>query len=336
MELTGVMKNRFFAAYALFTVLVLFGCDSNKTDKNQTKTVTKPFVQGPSISGDSAFAFVKAQVDFGPRVPNTTAHSKCADFLVRKFKSYGWEVKEQFFTSKTFDGKQLNLRNIIASFNPTTAKRVVLASHWDSRPFADQDTTDKEKPIDGANDGASGVGVLLEIARTVTQATQKPGIGIDIVLFDGEDYGPPSGTESPIEDPWCLGSQYWAKNPHVASYKAYYGILLDMVGAKNANFSMEGSSMHYAPNIMQKVWETGHKLGYGHFFSYSRTSGITDDHVYVNEIAKIPMIDIIHHDPNGSRYFGWYWHTHEDNIKAVDPTTLKAVGQTILTTLYNE
>ncbi len=288
----------------------------------------------PDFNPDSAFYFIEKQVEFGPRVPNTPAHQSCGKYLVETLRNMGLQVIEQDFIATAFSGTKLESKNIIASFKPNASRRILLAAHWDSRPFADQDTENREKAIDGANDGASGVGILLEIMR-VLQNDAKATVGVDVIFFDAEDYGQPEGMDYQ-PDTWCLGSQYWSKNFHKPNYSANYGILLDMVGAKDAKFYQEGISMEYASHIVLKVWKTAEKIGYGSFFVHEQTGAITDDHTYVNRYAKIPMIDIIQHDPNSPSYFGKYWHTHDDNIQVIDKQTLKAVGQTVLQVIYNE
>ncbi|HNW69097.1 MAG TPA: M28 family peptidase [Bacteroidales bacterium] len=291
----------------------------------------------PVFNEDSAYNYVKAQTDFGPRVNNTAAHEKCAAWLEQKLKSYTKDVTIQKAKVRAYNGTSLNMKNIIASFNPDAPGRIMLCSHWDSRPYADWDE-DKSKnrtPIDGANDGASGVGVLIEIARIISQ--NKINMGLDIIFFDAEDYGEPQDDNKKYnEDNWGLGSQYWAKNPHVPNYKAHYGILLDMVGVENANYTKEGFSMEYAPDVMNKVWDAAARIGYGGNFSNAQTNPITDDHYYVNKISGIPTIDIIHYDSQTSSGFYKNWHTTNDNIENVDKRSLKAVGQTLLTVIYEE
>jgi glutaminyl-peptide cyclotransferase len=299
--------------------------DSVITDK----PVEKAVVTAPVFNQDSAYFFVEKQVSFGPRIPNSTNHVRCADYLVQTLKKFGAKVMEQDFQAKTYDGKMLRSKNIIASINPEASKRILLAAHWDTRPWSDEDDKSPAKTFDGANDGASGVGVLIEIARAINRAEKKPAVGIDIILFDAEDYG-----KSEHQNSYCLGSQYWAKNKHIPNYSAYYGILLDMVGAKGARFSKEGVSMEYAPSIVNKVWDQASSLGYNQYFIHQVAGSITDDHYYVNKEAKIPMIDIIEYDPDSG--FGDYWHTQEDNMQVIDKNTLKAVGQTLLQVLYNE
>ncbi|NOZ45742.1 MAG: M28 family peptidase [Chlorobi bacterium] len=328
------MKN---LAYIFVSLVLLFSCKPT-TNKKETKYIKPaPRITVPQLNPDSAYNFVKQQVDFGPRVPNTRAHEKCADYLVKKLKSYNAEVIVQKATVKSFDNKSLNIKNIIGQYNPANKNRIILTSHWDSRPFSDHSEHPelRDNPILGANDGASGVGILLEIARLFKQ--NPPTIGVDIIFFDAEDYGSPDHKDLPYKpDAWCLGSQYWSKNKHRKNYSAKYGILLDMVGAPNAIFTREGFSMNYAPWLVDKVWGAGTKLGYSNFFDYTQTGSITDDHYYLNTIAQIPSIDIIQYDPTTETHFGAYWHTENDNMSNIDKYTLKAVGQTLLYIVYNE
>lgn len=329
--------------FSFFLVLILTSCNTgSKTIEGDRKSKNERSVTVPSFSSDSAYLFIEKQLAFGPRVPNTAAHQLCGDYLINKFSSYGARVLVQNFTEQAYDGTVLRLRNIIASYNPSEKKRILLAAHWDTRPFADKDTVGRYKPYAGANDGASGVAVLLEIARKLN-FHELPKVGIDIVLFDGEDYGEHMDVKvSPTKNNrmqiwWCLGSQYWATNPHVNKYSAYYGILLDMVGAKDARFYKEGGSMQFAPKVVNKIWTNARYLGYGSYFVNANAPGITDDHIFVNTIAKIPTINIVDHDPNSSTYyFPDYHHTHRDDISIIDRQTLQAVGETLLYVLYHE
>ena len=237
---------------------------------------------------------------------------------------------------RLFNNEIITAKNIIASYKPEYANRIVLAAHWDSRPFADHDPdkNNHNKPIDGANDGASGVGVLLEIARL--SKIMPPEIGFDIILFDVEDYGTPQDMQTDKEETWCLGSQYWSKNPHKKNYFARYGILLDMVGAKDAKFPKEYFSKQYASDIVRKVWNKAAQLGYSNYFIDKDGPAITDDHIYMNRIAQIPTIDIVHLESGGDNVFFEHWHTLKDNMDNIDRNTLKAVGQTVTEVLYNE
>jgi len=324
------MKNSIKLAIGCVLLITAISCDNK--EKTGEKEVTKTYVPAPPFNEDTAYYYVDKQVAFGPRVPNTPNHDQCGDYLIEELKKDSFQVTIQQFQAAAFDGKMLALRNIIASINPKAEKRIILAAHWDTRPFADQDSVDQKKPIDGANDGASGVGILLEVAKAITASDKLPKVGIDIILFDGEDYGAPSFFTGKSENTYCLGSQYWAKNNPT---HAYYGILLDMAGSENAHFAMEGNSRVYAPDVTKQVWDMANHLGFSQYFIYSESQSITDDHLYVNELAKIPMIDII--DYNGQEgYFGYYWHTHKDNMKIISKSTLKAVGETLLNVIYNE
>jgi Zn-dependent M28 family amino/carboxypeptidase len=333
----AITLNYIFKISLFFIPLVLFvGCNKKKSVESTTQN-QPTVVQAPNFNPDSAFNFVAQQIAFGPRVPNSKAHIQCGDYLIATLKKYNFEVSVQSFNVTAFDNKNLNARNIIGSINPTATKRIILASHWDSRPFADQDKTNTNSPIDGANDGASGVGVLLELARVISNSTQKPSVGIDIIFFDVEDYGQPENSGFPEKnDTWCLGSQYWSSNKHKPNYSAYYGVLLDMVGAKDAKYAMEGTSMYYAPGVVNKIWGTANALGYGNRFVYNQVENIVDDHYYVNSIAKIPMADIIEYENSDGSFFSKTWHTHDDTIENIDKNSLKAVGQTLLQVVYNE
>lgn len=320
-------------------LLLMFGCQSSP-EKKATKSNKKKrtVVSIPDFNSDSAFHYIEKQVEFGPRVPNTEAHRECANYLVNKLGAFTDTAFFQSFKARAYNGTILSGKNIIGSFRPGFNNRILLCAHWDTRPVADHDPdpAQHDQPIDGANDGGSGVGVLLEIARQLSM--QKPGIGIDIILFDAEDYGPPqSDQQRAAGDWWALGSQHWSRNPHVVNYYARYGILLDMVGAKDAKFYMEGYSMNYAPGILKKVWNTAHRIGYQQYFIFEQGGYIDDDHKYVNEIRNIPTINIIHLDPQSSnRSFFEHWHTIEDTMDKLSRETLKAVGQTLLTVIYEE
>lgn len=341
------MQQRSFSiAISLFLGASLFiaACNSKQQSQSegQTQTTQTP---APAFNADSAYQYIEQQVAFGPRVPNTAAHQKAGDYMIAKLKQFGFEVTVQSFVATTWDGKKLNARNIIGSLNPQATKRILLASHWDSRPHADQDSVvaDQKKPVPAANDGASGVGVLLEMARAIQQAKDKPTVGVDLIFFDAEDWGngeKASGDtekESPNVDfvGFCLGSRYWARNPHKPGYSAYYGVLLDMVGAKGATFAREGYSVELAPGVVTTIWQTASQLGYSQYFVDQSGSAITDDHIAPNIIAKIPMIDIIHTNVLTGAFFP-AWHTDNDDMSNIDRNTLKAVGQTLLQAVYNE
>lgn len=332
------MKNKLL----YITISIIFiACGSDKKEKrkkanpiNQTVAV-QPTIEKPDFNADSAYIFIKEQVDFGPRYPNNEAHGKCATYLEEKMSSFGIETITQIGSARTFNNKEITIKNIIGSYLPEAENRILLFAHWDSRPFADQDSKNMTQPILGANDGASGVGILLEVARQLS--IHQPEIGVDIIFFDAEDYGQPSSAMvTGISDSWCLGSQYWSRNLHKENYTAKFGILLDMVGSKDAYFTKESISMKYAPNIMNKVWNNAQQLGHGNHFVNQPTYFVgTDDHQYVNEIVGIPSIDIIHYDRN-TQNFHPTWHTHNDNMDVINKNTIKAVGEVLLYTIYTE
>lgn len=328
--------------FLLMAATICFSCDNGKK-KQQDKTPTITLEKTPQFSPDSAWRFTEAQTLFGPRVPNTEGHEACRVYLVESLRRSGASVIEQKAALKAFDGTKLNSTNIIASFNPGNSNRILLCAHWDTRPWADQDPNKDNwhKPISGANDGASGVGVLLEIARLIGNEISvngnAPKIGVDIIFFDAEDYGCPEfyeGTKD--ENSFCLGTQYWANNPHVNGYKAKYGILLDMVGGKAPNFEWDYFSKKYAQNILDKVWSKASDLGYSNYFVSREGGAITDDHLYINRIASIPCIDIIDYDVNTVIGFVSYWHTIDDTMQNIDKNTLKVVGETLMQVIYSE
>lgn len=324
--------------YTILSVvlLLLFACSSEpQQEVKQAPKKPKVKIEVPTFNADSAYHYIQQQVDFGPRVISSKAWENCAIWLEQKFLQYTTNVIVQEATTTTYDGKKHTLKNIIASFSPEKKNRIALFAHWDSRHIADHDTKDQNKPILGANDGGSGVGVLIELARQFS--IKEPKIGIDIILFDAEDYGQPENSGYPImQDSWCLGSQHWSKNPHKVNYTARYGILLDMVAGEDATFYLEGYSSYFASSILQKVWKRGHKLGYGRHFIYENSPQIMDDHLYVNTLAYIPTIDIIEYDPTTANRFNKHWHTHGDDMNNIDKNTLKAVGQTLMEVLYRE
>ncbi len=316
-------------------LISLSGCNNNvKTNNPKEETAQVKSVAVPQFNADTAYFFIQKQLSFGPRVPNTKAHRECGDWLVSMLKKYNLTVTEQKIRLRAFDGTMLDSRNIIGSLNPDSRSRILLCSHWDSRPWADHDpdVANQKKPVPAANDGASGVAVLLEVARVMSAS--NPGVGVDILLFDAEDYGEPQDARGSYEDAWALGSQYWSRNPHTPGYTARFGILLDMVGAEGAVFGQEGNSRYYAPNIVRKVWETAERIGYGNFFVNNNTGQVIDDHLYVNENLRIPTIDIIDYSDQREKGFFDYWHTTGDDIDKISKETLKAVGQTVVTVVY--
>lgn len=315
---------------------LLLSCGNKGAGDQLTGTVSEADA-APGFDADSAYVYVETQVGFGPRVPNTEAHRLCGDYLVSELKRFGAVTFVQDMVLTAYNGERLSCRNIVGSYCSENKKRVLLFAHWDTRPFADQETdpVKQRTPIDGADDGASGVGVLLEIARQL--GLRNPEVGVDIIFFDAEDYGVPEFEKAThyVPDSWCLGSQFWAKNPHQPGYRAEYGILLDMVGAHHASFYKEYTSMRYSARTVERVWNTARDLGYGKFFINAEGGSVLDDHHSVIE-RGIPSIDIINYDPERDLGFAAYWHTHNDTMKNIDRETLKGVGQTVLEVIYKE
>lgn len=331
------------AALAIGGLHYYKNADSKVQNIEETEEVAKVNPVGPSFNADSAYAFTKAQCDFGPRDMNSRGHDLCGEWIVSKFKEYGCKVTTQTATLAGYDGTKLRSRNIMASINPEATTRILLCAHWDSRPWADNDpdSANWRKPILAANDAASGVAVMLELARIIGKSKDEKAfnkqLGIDFVCFDAEDWGTPQWADvADNADSWALGAQYWSMNlPQ--GYEARYGILLDMVGGIGAKFYREGMSMQYAPEIVKKVWRAAREVGFGSYFPKEDGGVITDDHVPVNQFAKIPTIDIIPYYADCQQSsFGPTWHTLADNMENIDKNTLKAVGQTLVQVIYKE
>ena len=297
---------------------------------NDTLATPPPFkALAPAIDADSAYDFVAKQVAFGPRIPNTKAHAECAAWMAAEFTRFGAQVTVQQADVRAFDGTTFAIKNIIAAYNPSQVRRIRVTAHWDSRPYADKDAKNPKGKLDGANDGGSGVAVILELARQFS--LKAPSIGVDLILWDAEDYGNYSDNES-----WCLGSQYWAKNPHQPGYRALYGINLDMVGAKDARFTKDAYSMQYASLETDKLWNIAHNLGYGAYFPLQNKGFASiDDHYFIIQIAGIPMVEVIDRNVGTGEFFP-HWHTTEDKLDKIDKATLQAVGQTVLEVIYRE
>jgi hypothetical protein len=351
------MKSRQIIAIALIALFVLsIGYFSFFKEKGSVKPVrpgdkkaTRQEIQAPEFNADSSYYYVQEQVAFGPRVPGSAPHTKCGDWLVSELSRRGATVTEQKTTLKMFDGKPVPVRNIIGSFQPEKTNRIMLCAHWDTRPFGDKDPDKSRwyKPIDGANDGGSGVGVLLEISRLIAEKPTES--GIDIIFFDVEDAGATEFKNPETADvlnekfisSWCLGSQYWGMNKHVPNYNPKFGILLDMVGGANAQFNQEKYSLEIGTDLVRLVWNTADKLGYGQYFTDKEVEGVIDDHYMVSR-AGVRCIDIIDTRPQVSAMglngyvFGPYHHTHNDNMKIIDKEVLKAVGQTVAQVIYNQ
>lgn len=321
------MKARLIAAIGL---LLFFGSCNNDQQTNLKFTDRNRPV--PNFNADSAYSFIVEQVEAGPRAPGSDGHQRTKSYLVNKLKTYAGNsyVFTQDFSHRGYGGATMEMANIIAAFNPASDDRIMLCAHWDTRPRADQDTLRVLEPILGADDGASGVAVLLEMARLFSK--KKPPIGVDIVLFDGEDYG----REGDISQ-YFIGSRFWSNYPPVENYSPRFAILLDMVGGKNAQFLREGFSEQFVPGLVREVWAIADQKGYESLFKPKDGARVSDDHVVINRVRDIPAIDIINHrvHENGNVKFPPYWHTHDDNLQIIDKATLEAVGEVLTELIYN-
>lgn len=331
---------RFFSTVLCLVSLfpVMLSCSGGSASEGNAAIATSgqsaataapdPASKAAAFDVDTAMAYLRRQVDFGPRVPGTDAHRRCADWLAATLASMGATVTDVTVPADNpATGDKVPVRNIFAQFNPDAARRVILLAHYDTRPVADEDPSpsNRSKPIDGANDGASGVAVILETARHASLL--KPSEGLDILFADMEDSG-----ESGNDDTWCLGSARWASSdmPYTANNMPRYGILLDMVGGRGAVFPREYFSETYAPAVNAMVWSAAESAGHGSLFVNTAGDAINDDHLSLLR-AGIPTVDIIDMRPDG---FNPTWHTLDDNIDNIDPLTIKAVGETVMKTVF--
>ncbi len=327
------MKQQINFLWIFLVLLLVTGCrEPSPTNQSSAAVAIQP-VKVPSFSQDSAFAHIEKQLSFGIRVPGTPSHIACKDWMVAKFKSYGADVIEQDFMANIYNGEKWPSTNVIAQFNKDKKKRVILSAHWDSRFIAemDQDKKKRDEPIPGADDGGSGTGVLIEIARLLQE--NPIDLGVDLILWDAEDQGDPSGA---VKNSWCLGSQYWSRKKHKKNYRAKWGINLDMVGAKNPRFGQDDDSRYYAGQLLDKVWTMAQNMGYSDMFVNENTGRLTDDHIYVNRLGQVPMIDIINQPKGSKTSFMGCWHTHCDDISNIDKRSLKVVGQVVTAAIYKE
>jgi Zn-dependent M28 family amino/carboxypeptidase len=315
--------------------------------KQQQSSTTNS--QLSTFSADSAYTYIAQQLAFGARVPGTQAHEACGDWLLSELAPHGAQVKNQHGTITNYAGKPQAIRNIVAILEGNTSYAILLCAHWDCRPWSDEEELyeDRFEPVMGANDGASGVGVILEMVRQLSIRKSKGEFipTVQVVFFDCEDMGTPAHfTGSQRDHTWCLGSQYWAQeyklstlNSQHSTLNFQYGILLDMVGDPSATFPKEYFSMQYARGYVEQLWRTAQHLGYGRYFVQQATYyPITDDHYYVSTIAGIPCVDIIDYKTNTETGFAEWWHTQHDDIQNINKQTLQAVGETVLTTICSK
>ena len=338
----NTMKKIRFSLWVALFIFILYSCKQDNRSVQETVTeAPKKEVTIPVFNSDSAYAYVEKQVSFGPRSPNSEGHRDCKNYLVNKLGSFADQVIQQDFSAQTYRGDAFDATNIIGQFNPSNRERILLAAHWDSRFIAEEDPDEskRDEPILGADDGGSGVGVLLEIARLMK--SDPIDLGVDIVFFDAEDQGERGNPNA--NETWCLGAQHWSRNPHSGGANAKFGILLDMVGGKNAQFSIENVRNTYEPvhagkidALYREVWQLAQAMGKGNYFVKTVTNPTTDDHYFVNIIRKIPMIDIINKPLDSRTSFMPNWHTHADDMDGIDKRTLRAVGQVVTAIVYKE
>ena len=333
-----IIDNKYFAKTLFIFHFSLFisSCGLRQQTASSDPVAATPV--GPTFVADSAYAYCEQQCAFGPRTMNSPAHDLCGQWIASKFQSFGLTVTTQRADLRGYDGTMLHATNIIASYRPELSDRILICAHWDSRPWADNDPDESNwhKPVLAANDGASGIGVMLELARLLPDSLK---VGIDFISFDAEDWGTPQWSDVADQgNTWALGSQYWAAHLPKQQAKAYrYGILLDMVGGQGAMFYKERLSQQYASSIVDRVWRAAQVVGFGSMFPDKPGTYITDDHQPINTVAKIPCIDIIPYYPACEQStFGPTWHTLQDDMAHLDRTALQAVGQTLIQVLFSE
>ncbi|MEJ7811229.1 MAG: M28 family peptidase [Gemmatimonadaceae bacterium] len=271
---------------------------------------------GPSspFSGDSAMRYIKAQLDFGFRIPGTLAHRRTGDWIEAQMRARADTVTVQTWTHVTEAGDTLPLRNIFARFRPEAAERVLYLTHWDTRPTSDEasDPSRRTLPVPGANDGASGVALFIALADVLKKT--PPDVGVDLLFVDGEDYGD-FGKGVDV----LLGSRYFAKHFPSAGYRPLYGVLWDMIGDANLQIYQEGNSLQRAPEVVSRVWSTAADLGLSQWFIPRAGQHITDDHIPLLD-AGLRVIDVIDYD------YQPYHHTPEDTFDKVSQASMKLVG----------
>ena len=298
----------------LGTLILSMACSDTDANGGGGAQAATP---GP-FSGEQALAYVKAQLDFGPRVPGSEAHRKTGDWIVQMMKARADTVIEQRWDHTAADGKVLPLRNVFARFRPEATERVLYVTHWDTRPRSEnaRDPEQKLLPVPGANDGASGTAMLIALGDVLKKT--PPAVGVDFLFVDGEDYG----EFGPPEVDVLLGAKYFAEFPLVANYTPLFGVLWDMIGDRDLKFEKEANSMRDAPEVVARVWEQANALGHGSVFVPTEGIGITDDHIPLLK-AGLRVINVIDLD------FKWH-HTPDDTIDKISAASLKIVGDVAL------
>jgi acetylornithine deacetylase/succinyl-diaminopimelate desuccinylase-like protein len=283
----------------------------------------------PAFDADRAYELILAYEKLGPKPAGSEALARTTAWIRQELESSGAKVQVQEVKVKPPVGPEVTARNVIGQFDPEKKERVLLSAHYDTRPFADEESDPKKQKqaVPGVNDGGSGTALLLELARALK--TSRPKVGVDLLFLDAEDAGLPHAADS-----YCLGTQAWAKNPVPSGYRARFGINFDMVGRIGATFPVEGHSASRAASVVAKVHTAAKELGLSDYFPAQRGGFVIDDHVYLMEGLGIPVMDIIHLSPEGR--FPPEWHTLRDTSEFISRDTLKAVGQVTLQVLWAE
>lgn len=295
---------------------VLIACGGSEAADRPPASVSTP----TEFDGAAAMDYVRRQLAFGPRVPGSTAHRQMAEWLVEHLRTRADTVILQAWTHTTADGKRIPMRNVLARFSPGASTRVLYVAHWDSRPRSEKGTTAEARalPVPGANDGASGVAILLGVADAL--AARRAGVGVDLLFVDGEDWGD-FDTDTDV----LIGSRYFAQHLPDPGYMPAFGVVWDMVGKPDSRFQYESHSMRAAPDVVQRVWATAKRLGHEAYFPPREQGPVTDDHLPLIE-AGLKVIDVI------DLAYEWH-HTPEDTLDKVSQRTLQVVGDVAITVL---
>jgi hypothetical protein len=304
----------------LVVLLLCAACDRQTAQAGSGKKT--------SFDGQTAYGYVKTQLDFGPRIPGSVGARKTGDWIVAQMKQRADTVIEQRWTHVTQKGDTLPLRNILARFRPQATERVLYLTHWDTRPVSDDASVPADKrstPVPGANDGASGVALLIALGDVLKKS--PPNVGVDLLFVDGEDYGPSfdPGKDQDV----LLGSRYFADHLPSADYQPMFGILFDMIGDAVLRIPQESNSINGAPEVVKRVWDTARDLGYDQTFVTEDQGAITDDHVPLLKkgLRVIDVIDLDYPAPGMRRYH----HTPDDTLDKVSPRSLQIVGDVAVT-----
>ncbi|MEO6866115.1 MAG: M28 family peptidase [Gemmatimonadaceae bacterium] len=281
------------------------------------------------FDGEAAYRYAGTQVSFGPRIPGSPGWQKAGDWIVAQMRTRADTVIEQRWMHKLANGDSLPMRNIIARFRPTATDRVLYVTHWDTRPIADSDPNpaNRTKPILGANDGASGVGLFVALGDLLKKT--PPNVGVDLLFVDGEDYG----SFGPPNVDVLIGSTYFASHLPSPGYQPIFGILFDMIGDKDLNIYQEQNSLARAPEVVTRVWKTAADLGYSQYFLPQTGQAIIDDHIPLLEagLRVIDVIDIDYGPPNNS-----YHHTLADTMDKISAQSLGVVGDVAAALVTNQ